>query len=520
MRSFITKQRWIILTGFILLSFIFRLSAATNMVVYPDSTLYLSFAKAMLNGKFSFNFSGGDETILPPLYPILDALFAFFNGKIETSAVLVSALAGALLITPVFYIAKTVYNEKAAWISAVFVFLSPILIHWSGAMVTESLFITLFISGIAVCLYGIERRKWIIFLISGALIGMSYMTRVIGFVAVPILGLWLVFAFLVIDRPNDKKPGINFKEAFVPVLTFAFGFMLVTGFYLVKLHSFYGYWTLAGAYGSIKGTISYEGSATKAGWEGARKQTVEESALSKLVKKVSINLVNYSLALLFMLTIGSIFVIAGILFRWKILYLVSVIVIYFAALLVQPMSPMLDERVRYLSPVFPIFLIIASGGILRIGDFVKSTGARKKIISVMFIIVLLSYTLYLKRFPVKFHSWGDHFVSVNENVGLWMKEKLPQPLRIMSRKPFIPFYADGVWFITPPTFPEVIQLAKEKSVDYIVLDMDIDFVKRPALRFLFYQKQVPAELSFIGGIRHPKTGEFIIIIYKINRDKI
>lgn len=516
MRSITTKQRWIILGVVILLSLIFRLSTSTTMVVYPDSTLYLSFAKAILNGKFSFNFSGGAETILPPFYPLLNALFTFFTGKVESSAVFVSALVGALLIIPVFYIAKTVYNEKAAWVSSVFIFFSPILINWSKSMLTESLFITLFISGIAVCLYGIEKRKWIIFLISGALIGMSYMTRIIGFVAMPVLGLWLLFSFFMISRTDEKGSGVNFKQVFVPVLIFAFGFILVTSFYLVKLHSFYGYWTLAGAYGSIKGTISYEGSATQAGWEGAKKETVTESALSMLVKKVTINLGNYSFALLFMLTIGSIFVIAGILFRWKILYLVSVIVIYFAALLVQPMSPMLDERVRYLSPVFPLFLIIVSGGISRIGDLIKSYGTRKILIPFMTFIILLSFTIHLRMFPVRFNFMGNP-LNIREKVGLWMKEKLPHPLRVMSRKPYVPYYADGVWFTTPPTYDEVIKQANANAVDYIVLDREIEYNLRPELRFLFDPKQAPEELSFVGGIRYPKTGELYIGVYRINR---
>ena len=242
MKNNILDRRTTMLAVLTFLSFLFRLFTATNVVIYPDSTLYLSFTKAMLNGKFSFNFSSGAETILPPFYPLLNALLAFFTGKIESSAVFVSALAGALLIIPVFYIAKTVYNEKSAWMSSVFVFFSPILINWSRAMLTESLFITLFISGIAVCLYGIEKRKWVIFLISGVLIGLSYMTRVIGFVAVPILGLWIVFSFIMMSRSHDKKSGMNLKEVFVPVLIFAFGFILVTGLYLIKLHSFYGYW--------------------------------------------------------------------------------------------------------------------------------------------------------------------------------------------------------------------------------------------------------------------------------------
>lgn len=513
-----TKLKWIILGFITFLSFIFRLSTASIFVTYPDSTLYLSFAKSIQNGRFFFGFAGGNNTILPPLYPLTAAFFSLFSGRIETSAILVSALAGALLIIPVFYIAKTVYNEKAAWVSSAFVFFNPILINWSKSMLTESLFITLFISGIAICLYGIEKRKLLFILISGGFIGLAYMTRVIGLVVVPVLGLWLLIYFIWVRRPADNTSGMKLKDAYLPVIVFSLGFIIVTGFYLIKLHSFYGYWTVAGSYGSIKGTISYEGAATTSGWEGARNEAVEESALSKLVKKVILNLQNYSTALMGMLTIGTIFVIAGLLFRWKVLYLVSVIAVYFSALLVQPLSPMIDERIRYLSPVFPLVLIIASGGISRIGDLIKSGETRKILIPVMSLIVLLSFTLHLKMFPVHFNFTGNQgSVNIREKVGLWMKEKLPHPLRVMSRKPYVPYYADGVWFTTPSTYDEVIKLANEKSVDYIVLDRDIEYYLRPELRFLFDPKQAPGELTFVGGIRYPKTGELLIGLYKINR---
>ncbi|MBI5192086.1 MAG: glycosyltransferase family 39 protein [Nitrospirae bacterium] len=514
-----TKLKWIILGIITFLSFIVRISTASVFVTYPDSALYLSFAKSILNGRLFFDFAGGNNTILPPLYSLVIAFFSLFTGNIEKAGVLVSILSGAILIIPVFYIAKTVYNEKAAWVSTAFVFFSPILINWSTSMLTESLFITLFISGIAGCLYGIENKKLLFILVSGGLIGLSYMTRVVGIVVIPVLGIWMLIHYFSVRKPADNKTGMNWKDALVPVIVFSIGFILVTGLYLVKLHSFYGYWTIAGSYGSIKGTIAYEGAATPAGWENIKKGAVKESALLRLVKKILLNLQNYSLALLAMLTIGTIFVIAGLLFRWKVLYLVSVIVVYFSALLVQPLSPMIDERIRYLSPVFPLLLIIVSAGILRIGDLIKSQETRKILVPAMIVLVLLSFTLHLILFPVKLHFMGkidDKYVR--ETVGLWMKKELPHPLRVMSRKPFMPYYADAIWFNTPATYIEMLQLAKEKSVDYIVLEREFEYERRPELRFLFYPKQVPPELSYIGGLQSPKTGEVYIALYRINRE--
>src|SRR3990172_5573927 len=152
------NKKTVLLAGLTFVAFLLRFFNAPSIVIYPDSCLYLSFAKSILNGKFSVDFRAGDETILPPLYSIASAVLSFFTGDIELSGVLISAVAGALVIIPVFYLAKVIYNEKAAWICSVLILFSPALIRWSGVMLTESLFITLFVSGIAFCWYGIESR--------------------------------------------------------------------------------------------------------------------------------------------------------------------------------------------------------------------------------------------------------------------------------------------------------------------------------------------------------------------------
>ena len=235
MRVVLTKKRWVVLWILTLLSFIFRIVTANKDVTYPDSALYLSFTKAILKGQFYFDFKEGAKTILPPLYSLLNAVFYFLFENTEASAVFVSALSGALLIIPVFYLAKNVYNENAAWVSSVLVFFSPILIHWSGAMLTESLFITLFISGIVLGGYAIDTKKKVFFLLTGVLIGLSYLTRIIGIVTFPVLILWIMFSLIrsfrtgsLVQGSSDKsinyKPELDFRAIFTVFLLVFIGF--------------------------------------------------------------------------------------------------------------------------------------------------------------------------------------------------------------------------------------------------------------------------------------------------------
>src|SRR3990172_7244273 len=121
MKNYLVNRKGVILSAVVILSFLLRFITTHSEVVYPDSCLYLSYAKSILNGKFTFDFSRGIEKMYPPLYSLFNAGLSYFVGDLALSGVLVSCIAGALLIIPVFYLAKVIYNEKAAWIALVLV---------------------------------------------------------------------------------------------------------------------------------------------------------------------------------------------------------------------------------------------------------------------------------------------------------------------------------------------------------------------------------------------------------------
>lgn len=201
------------------------------------------------------------------------------------------------------------------------------------------------------------------------------------------------------------------------------------------------------------------------------------------------------------------------------MYVVSFILIYFIAFLTMPSTPMLDERMRYLSPVFPLFLVMASGGILRITDMVKWKGIKYVVITVCVVIVFLSLLPQREVFSISLNNVlrRQNNIGVREKAGLWMRDNLPKPIRVMARKPITPYYADAQWFATPSTYPEVLELARLKDVDYILLDKGIDYHLRPELRFLFDPDKIPPELKYMGGINHSKTGDILIGLYRIEK---
>ncbi len=510
--------RLIILAGVVMLAFLFRFLIASTDVMYPDSCLYLSYAKSIVNGKFTVNFLEGREVILPPIFPLFTAIFSFFIKDVELSAILVSSIAGALLIIPVFYISKTVFNEKAAWISVALVFISPALINWSTSMLTESVFITAFISTIAIGLYSIGKGRREYLGLCGAIAGVAYMSRVVGLILVPILGFWIIFNEIRIVKLIDY--GKIIKDMVISGIIFILGFIIISAPYLIHIRSHYGNWSLAGGYSSITRVLVDEGASKVEDWEVlGSKETVKESFIAKFTRKVNTNLADYSSALWKILYFTVFFAVLGIYLRWKVMWVVSFMLIYFIAFLTMPSTPTIDERLRYLSPVIPLFLVMASGGIVRMKDWVKGNCINYAVIPVAVIIIFLSFIPSIKEYPLSLNNiWNQRVNSnIREQAGVWMRDNLPKPVRLMARKPVTPYYADAQWFTTPPSYPEVLELATSKNVDYILIERDVDYHLRKELRFLFDPDQLPSELRYVGGIKHTGTGELFIGLFRIEK---
>jgi 4-amino-4-deoxy-L-arabinose transferase-like glycosyltransferase len=518
------RKSIIFLELLVVLSFLFRVIFSSTEVIYPDACTYMSISKSILNGKLFTDFRDGIDTILPPLYPLFSSGAYLFLQSYELSALVVSLLMGSLLIIPVYYLAKLIYGEKAAWISALFIFFSPVLINWSVAMYTESLFILLFVSAITVGLYALEKDKGVWFFYAGILTGLAYMTRIMGIILLAILGIWIIIHYIV-----NK---VRYKKMVSMVLALILGFIIITAPYLLYMHSFFGKWTLTASYGSIQEVVVAEGTETVSGWELLEVKETKKSFPEMFIHKITVNLRHYSYMLFRMLTIAGLFAIIGIRGlkkglrereSTKILFLLSVIILYFLSLLLLPPSPLVDERMRYLSPILPLLLVLSSGGIVYIagwiGRLVNGSPMERLIAPITIIIAFLSFIPQYGIVSAGLSKpWEEKApVDIRKQTGEWMKENLPRPIRAMSRAPFITYHAEGIFFVSPPTYEEVIGAAKAYGIDYIVVDRDVDYDLRPRLKFLFNPRIVPKDFKLIGGYTHPTTGEILTAVYRIEK---
>ena len=168
-----------------------------------DETYYYILARNLFTGK-GYSLNGLPHTAFPPLYPVFVGLTSLFTSNVRLATSAISAIAGALLPVPVYFLAREIYDRRTALIAAASSAVWPALFFHAGLSVpgrlrmyagSEPLFVTLF--GAAVLfLYLAARRDGLVHcVLSGAFWGLALLTR-----NEALLFFGFLFAWFVVDR--------------------------------------------------------------------------------------------------------------------------------------------------------------------------------------------------------------------------------------------------------------------------------------------------------------------------------
>lgn len=85
------------------------------------------------------------NTFFMPLYTLLTTGLNFVVHDMETSAKLVSMVAGVLGILPIYWLSRRLFNHRAGLYAAILYTISPEIWRWQIRVMTDSLFCTLFL---------------------------------------------------------------------------------------------------------------------------------------------------------------------------------------------------------------------------------------------------------------------------------------------------------------------------------------------------------------------------------------
>lgn len=483
------------------------------------------------------------HTYWSPMLPACIKLFCNFFSDYELAARLVSVVAGALLIFPVYKIARTVFDEKVGVLAAGFLAIFPPIAFRDTLILTESL-VMLF--GAVAVMFGLRmllRYSVGYALLAGLFAGLAYLAHPMAIAFFMLLAFWLVFGHLtrlfLINRLR--------LVYLAPALLVAF--LLPASSYLLHLKQATGVWTLsakAAANQQMATPVQGEGSSFRDldvstmsvpidqvfhqgtflqasnGYAKAGREVRPTQFAVKYIKNLADMLAHaipgfFTTIPMLLFALGVLGSTWGVQQGKSLLYLIS-FPLFFWLLLV----PAFHIHARYLTPVWPICAVFVANGMVHLHGWLSnympltkltwrknitaSTVAAAFIFGVFMLLAFLpEFGRVIARTPVSTDYVAD--AVEQKKAGAWLKQNTRQTPVIMSRNHAVDFYAgnyDITQSVTIPTsnLEQVLAYARHRGVTHLVLNER-------------YARDYP-ELSFL--LKEPSDFEHLRLIYQDEDD--
>jgi len=498
------KQVLLLLIG---IAFILRLYAVVmSKGISFDGAGYGFMAKDFLKG----DFLKGLSSSLHPFYPLMISWVSFDPAHVEIAGRIISLFFGTITLIPVYFLSKEMVDQRGAILSGLFYSFHPYLATYSGMLLSEATYMGLLTLSIYFFWKGLNLKRASSFLLSGAFLGLAYLTRPEG------IGYVIVFLIWIIFYRGFKKGGLRklvfFGALFLPLTLFSAP-------YIFHIQQETGQWL-----------ISKKGLSIQLGLFDLKEEKeikgVEVPTIDEKIADHSQNLKMVEQRILFLLYTTYHYLRAYHFSLWLFLFfgligasqrgskaewlLASLILFHLVSLGIFTKS-----TIRFSIPVIPISLFWAGRGVLEIERLFRKINPSKALVWVstfMIIVLLIQLPQALK--PERRHRKGE------KEVGLWLKANTPRDSKIMSNSPIEAFYAEREFVLLPlgikmgenpgKSIEEIINFAKQRGVRYIVTNENTyetnpDFIKL-------------TEFSEIKELfRYQVGGKKVAVIYEVVR---
>ena len=192
--------------------------ATRNSVINGDGSEYVRMAENLATGKGLTGNFDGPETMYGPLFSVLTAGLSLLTRSTELAADIILIAFGTALIVPVFLIARRMYGNRVACLSAALVAFHPLFIKLSGSIYNENVYLPLLLGGVYFGMRSLESRRNRDYVLSSLCLSLAYLSRPEAFAYV------VFFAFAL---------WISVIFSSVPVRQAALGSLLILGTYLL-----------------------------------------------------------------------------------------------------------------------------------------------------------------------------------------------------------------------------------------------------------------------------------------------
>ena len=195
---------------------------------YPDELLY------KFNASTIFTLQKYGTAHFPPAYSLALAPALFFKHWYEAMLVL-NAFCSSLVVPAAWLLARTA-GVRRPLIAALLVGLLPMHAIYPHLLLSENLFVPLFVMAVALALRG-DRRSQIEALAFGLVLGITHLTKYLFLPALPLLfGAWLYSR----SKSKSEFPSESLSKRYCPALLvlLAYGFIVGIWFYYGRVSGF------------------------------------------------------------------------------------------------------------------------------------------------------------------------------------------------------------------------------------------------------------------------------------------
>lgn len=143
----------------------------------PDSLVYEAIASNLLSGA-GFSMPPYHPTMIKePLYPVIIAAMKWALDLDQTGVIVIQILTNPLIAILVFHLGAELFDQTAARLSSLFIAVVPVYGVLSFWVLTEHVFIILFLATILLLVRARRSHHWGMYLLAGGLLGVSALSR-------------------------------------------------------------------------------------------------------------------------------------------------------------------------------------------------------------------------------------------------------------------------------------------------------------------------------------------------------
>lgn len=439
-------------------------------------------------------------------------------------------------------IGQKILNSTFSYVLIILFFLSPTLLHFNIHILSENIYIPLFLGLFLITLYFIENiwktskiSKYKSVVSIACLIWLMYLTRAEAFIYIG--SIWIISWVLL------YKKSINFRDFMSLGIVFFISFFVFVSPYLFHLHSLTGEWWLTNKWASNLRQAElrwqerldddgFERAVAEltddkhhliawfAGWMPYDTPSIEWSLMSFISKDPSsfIQRVLVNQKKLYTQNIPEIFLgkSPGLYYSddtrfshipfllWSILPM-GILVFWIHKLIRREkdfftlsLSFFIPAAIfftlfftlnRYFLIFYPLLLIAFCYGVqnITVSPFVKGSTLKGEGLLQMFFIVNLISVLLLSTFVyANTEKSKDEYYALKQEAGEWLRSETasPENLKIMERFPIVTYYSwSKIRYITPYThdIADIYEYAIYNNLDFLIVDT-MDFqTYRPKL---------------------------------------